>query len=407
MEEGLQRLVESVDFSLLDAPLAEDVEASLGRSLAEGVVFSGEESPLAIFRAAVASAIQDIEGHPRGQLLQRFLTIGPYWDGGEIPADKTSECFSDDETAAATAFVYYYMVNAFQGRLAEMLALAPCLKILKRLVARGTLPPSSRLYAGDTVMLGLPDRSGWVKGADLHLLVEGPRPSKGSSFSVAGVVEVKSYSSPPAALRRQLDRHIAGVRHGLRVGDLTYPAESIRVGAGARDTVVRISVVPSRWRLPRTFRFVDSDRGHVLRIDPAVPPTDADHVVPVGPEEWRITLRWSKEALAAAAYELTFWYMAKVGEVVYATGVPKDWSAMTPAEAGRNAAKMMLYYAILRTRSWYEEQRAIALYNAYGFGYALGTSFKNERGSREMLWPEDLREILEHGKTKHGCRLVP
>jgi hypothetical protein len=69
---------------------------------------------------------------------------------------------------------------------------------------------------------------------------------------------------------------------------------------------------------------------------------------------------------------------------------------------------MMLYYAILRAGTWYEEQRAIALYNAYGFGYALGTSFKNENGAREMLWPEDLREILDHdGKTRHGCRLIP
>ncbi len=123
-------------------------------------------------------------------------------------------------------------------------------------------------------------------------------------------------------------------------------------------------------------------------------------------QAWHVTLRWSKETLAATAYELTFWYMAKVGEVIYAGGVPDEWGPMTPAEAGRNAAKMMLYYAILRARTAYEEQRAIALYNAYGFGYALGTSFKNERGSREMLWAEDLREILAHGTTGRRARLI-
>ena len=128
--------------------------------------------------------------------------------------------------------------------------------------------------------------------------------------------------------------------------------------------------------------------------------------VPVGDAAWHVTLRWSKEALAAAAYEVTFWYMAKVGEVIYSTGVPKEWSEMTAPEAGRNAAKMMLYYAILRARTWYEEQRAVALYNAYGFGYALGTSFKNPQGSREMLWFEDLEEILQRAETKHGCRLA-
>ena len=79
---------------------------------------------------------------------------------------------------------------------------------------------------------------------------------------------------------------------------------------------------------------------------------------------------------------------------------------MTPAEAGRNVVKMMLYYAILRCRTARENQRAIALYNSYSFGYALGMSFKNSNGRREMLWPEDLDEILVRGKTKHGCSIV-
>ena len=85
--------------------------------------------------------------------------------------------------------------------------------------------------------------------------------------------------------------------------------------------------------------------------------------------------------------------------------MPKAWKKMTPAEAGRNAIKMMLYYAILRCNSDREEQRAIALYNSYCFGYALGMNFKNIKGKREMLWIEDLDEILAVGKTKHECTL--
>jgi len=76
---------------------------------------------------------------------------------------------------------------------------------------------------------------------------------------------------------------------------------------------------------------------------------------------------------------------------------------MNPAEAGRNAAKMMLYYAILRCRTIREEQRAIALYNSYGYGYALGMNYKNTEGRREMLWPQDLDQILVAGKTESGC----
>ena len=99
---------------------------------------------------------------------------------------------------------------------------------------------------------------------------------------------------------------------------------------------------------------------------------------------------------------MTFWYMKKIGEVIYSKSVPKDWKEMTPAEAGRNAAKMMLYYAILRCRTMWEEQRAIALYNSYGYGYAIGMNYKNAAGKREMLCPQDMDEILSAGKTKNA-----
>ena len=79
---------------------------------------------------------------------------------------------------------------------------------------------------------------------------------------------------------------------------------------------------------------------------------------------------------------------------------------MAPAEAGRNVAKMMLYYVILRSRNKWDDQRSISLYNSYGFGCALGVNFRNPDGRREMLWPEDLDSILSHGATKHGCKFV-
>ena len=51
-------------------------------------------------------------------------------------------------------------------------------------------------------------------------------------------------------------------------------------------------------------------------------------------------------------------------------------------------------------------QKAIALYNIYSFGYALGMNFRNKAGRREMLWPEDLDEIAAKGCNKDGCRIV-
>jgi len=136
------------------------------------------------------------------------------------------------------------------------------------------------------------------------------------------------------------------------------------------------------------------------------PPEDDELTNPVD-NRWHIVLKSSKEAIAQAAYEMTFWYMEKVGEIIYSDpdAMPKDWQEMTPPEAGRNAAKMMLYYAILRCRTLRENQRAIALYNTYGFGYALGMSFRNAEGRHKMLWPQDLDEILQSGRTKYGCRI--
>jgi hypothetical protein len=314
---------------------------------------------------------------------------------------------SDDDAAEATKFIYLYMVNSSQGALAELLAAGACARLIHDLAARGDMPTSCRLYAGDSVAVRRDAVPSWAKAADFHVLKEDEESAGSRRFIVAGVAEVKSYRPSRRRLMAQLDRHLVAVRRGMRVQDTVFEAREIDIGYGKGRRALRTGVVSGGWRLTRTFRFIEDGGRTALRTDEGDSPHASDEIEDLGQSAWRITLRWSKEALAAAAYEVTFWYMKKVGEVVYAAAVPKDWGEMTAAEAGRNAAKMMLYYAILRARTWHEEQRAIALYNAYGFGYALGTSFKNPKGSREMLRFEDLAEILARCETKHGCRLVP
>ena len=95
-------------------------------------------------------------------------------------------------------------------------------------------------------------------------------------------------------------------------------------------------MLPSNWKLPRTFRFEGSEHGRMLHVDAGKPPQKDDEITQIGDNEWRITLRWSKEALAEAAYEMTFWYMGKVGELVYSESSPKGWEEMTAPDAGRN-----------------------------------------------------------------------
>lgn len=388
---------DSAELSLLGEALAEDVDRSIGQALAAGAVFPCGSDPQSIFQATLADSIRDIEHHERGLLLQRFLLEGPSGDGVEL----LEERLSDEETAAVTAFVFSFMVNSFKGALMELLTCAPCLQLIADLRKQGLLSGRERLFVGDSVLVATARADRVAKGADLHLLEVERRAQEIRRITVAGVAEVKSYGVSQRRLRRQLDRHLRRASLGLQIKGEEVPGE--RIGPSGCGPV-RISVVPSSWKLPRTPEFEEIEGRQVLRVTAGEP--HGDHrVIRVSPDEWRITLRWSREAVASAAFEMTFWYMEKVGEVIYRSGVPSDWSEMTPAEAGRNAVKMMLYYAILRARTAQEEERAIALYNTYGFGYALGMNFRRSRnGRREMLWPQDIAEVAEHGQTKHGLR---
>lgn len=387
-------------FDLLGKGLGLDVRAAIRTATAAGVVMPWKGGVLTVFRACLMESIRDIERHPRGRLLQQFLSIGPYFDSGPIPRKRAAKFLTDNETASAISFVYAFVVRSFQGRLAELLAIPAMLQILRRLKQRGVVPSRTSLYVGDSVMARTRDRTTFAKGADFHMLVKSSKLDS-ARISVPGVGEVKSFIGNPEDLIPQLKRHLSRIAIGIRLCEREYSAGEISLAAAP----VRIVVFPSSWKFPRVFRYERIAGRTLLHVDRTGPPEAGDIVTDLRGGRWSIHLRWSQEALTEAAYEMTFWYMGKIGELIYKGSVPWAWKPMTPAEAGRNAAKMMLYYAILRARSSFENQSAVALYNAYGFGYALGSSFRDKHGRHEMLWPEDLQEIAVSGKTKHGCRL--
>jgi hypothetical protein len=295
------------------------------------------------------------------------------------------------------------MVNCFKGDVTELLAVKSCVSLVRSLQCDGELPRNARIYYGDTVLTPRRNAKGLLKCADQHVLSEEVSKDGSNSISILAVAEVKSYAQSKRRLERQLNRHISRALNGLVVGNKEYSPNYIRLGVGDNRDVLRIAVVPSSWKLSREFQDVQTEEGRFLRIKTRPPPRTEDIITRTGDNSWIIELRWSVEALEQAAFEMTFWYMGKVGEVIFSQEIPKEWSEMTPAQAGKNAVKMMLYYAILRCRSIREEQRAIALYNSYCFGYSLGMNFKNKQGKREMLWSEDLDEIASFGETKNGC----
>lgn len=397
-------LARTTNFDLLNRALAADVKTSLGNALRQEVIFSDGNTPLGIFRHALATAIGRIHEDGRAPIFLRFLKEGPYEQEGEIPFEIIGKRLTDDETTSVITFIFSHMVNSFKGALTELLAVSPCLNILRQLQAEKRLPREARLYVGDAVWSASRKGTGFAKGADFHILAEHHSTKINPSVVVFGVAEVKSYFCSPKLLRQQLNQHFDRAPRGLRIGRVEYLPNQISIGAGRQPA--RINVMPARWTLPRTFHFEQKAGRKFLHVDFPVPPNSKDLENRAGPMEWNVTLRWSKEALNAAAYGMTFWFMEKVGEILYSNGVPKDWSEMTPVEAGQNAAKMMLYYAILRCRTARENQRAIALYNSYSFGCALGMNFRNPKGRREMLWPQDLDEILVNGQNKEGCKII-
>jgi len=415
-------LADSVGFDLLGTQLGWDLELALKAALEAGAVFPVGTDPMSIFRSTLQASICDIEADKRGLLFQRFLRDGPYEGEGDSPLDLYDKRLTERETASAITFIYSFMVNSFKGAITELLAAAACQQLMREPRFADTLPPSTRLFVGDAVMVNRALGKNKAKGADLHFLVIDGHESEAPCVTVAGVGEVKSGHKSSGAIVAQLEKHILRAKRGIRVSGVDYSGSQVRLGRRPDGRIIRISIQPSDWPLPRTLRFETTTGKRRLVLDPPTPPLNEDHITPMNEDCWHISLRWSKEALAAAAYEMTFWYMEKVGEIIYTKKgdepdpKPAEWGEMTPAEAGQNAIKMMLYYAIRpyavkakeETLSEGEArimQKAIALYNSYGFGYALGMNFRNKAGRREMLWPEDLDEIAANGRNKDGCRI--
>lgn len=388
-------LAQEVEFEHAGEALGGDLRAALGLALGGGAVHPAGREPLEVFRGGLATAIGRLAQSERAALLIRFLRDGPYPGPGRWLKAAAGNALRDPETAAVIRFVFGRIIPEFQGFVAEALAAGAVTRWMEGMRAAGGLDPGVRLYLGDAV-LARNSRGQRAKAADMHVL--SVEPGSAGRVTVHAVVEVKSYGKSFAGAATQFRTHLARARRGLYFGEEFVPGRRVRV---ARE-VHRILVRPSTWLLPRTFRYPETETGHRLEVDPGVPPTAGDTVIPRGPRGTEVLLRWSEEALAELAYDMSWWFFGRVGEAVWAEGHP-PWLEMSPYDAGRNAVKQMLHYAIHRMRTANDWEKAVALYNVYGFGYALGSSYRDRRGVRQMLWPSDLEELLAAGVTREGC----
>lgn len=335
-----------------------------------------------VFKHSLDAAIRDIETHPRGKLFQRFLEYGPLNpDEPEKLSSDGETILSDPECGKCVQFIFSHMINRFKGELAELLAIGPCLELIRHMQAEGRWSGEVELYLGETIQerrqIKTGDKMRWgefVKGAD-GLIVEKPSGQE-DRLKICGIVEVKSMVRSASKLSDQLQHHLDRLAGGLRLENITWNEEQI-----FREATVYVMVLPSTWRLNRKCYSQDNQLIYPESNDPPVS-TKAEEI---RENRWKITLDWSKEALEQAAYEMTYWYMSQVGTAIYKEKpLPKEWEHMTAEEAGYNSIKMMLYYVMLRYITPQQGKCATRLYNAYSFGYPLAMD------SKEMLWPDDI-----------------
>lgn len=408
MYEPLTHLPESVDFGLVEEGMARDIVASLKTAIAAGAHFEIAPEPLAIFRNALRASIRKLERNKKQfALFIRFLRDGPYEASGPIPKDVAPTRLSDDETRKAISYIVKGVVNAFKGALAELLAAGPSISLMERLRDEGVIAGGLKVYVGDASMMKAGKAGRRAKAADILFL--SPNGEEGAKPRLVGIAEVKANADQLPKINRQIDHQLGRAHRGILLRGPTGSFEEIAVATFALDEPVRIKIIATEWPLSRAFRIETQDGETGLFVDRPEPPNAADSVAQIGPSTWRIQLRWSNEALTSAAFDMTFWLMGEIGAVLYRDKRPKEWDTMSPEEAGANAAKMMLYYATLRARNPAEWESAVALYNTYGFGYALGANFRDEQGRIDMLFPKDLTEIAERGfaRTNHRIRQKP
>jgi hypothetical protein len=402
MKNGIkQETVEYISSYIHNFPLSESVCQAIETGLSKhSVHFAGGNTLWEVFKHSLDAAIKDIEDDPRGILFKRLIRYGPYFDTEpHAPTSDGKTVLSDPEWGKCVEFIFSYMINRFKGELAEVLSIQPCLKLVEKLEKENRLPGDIHVYWGNTIreysrIVGKKDKKNPVwgrltKGAD-GLLVENIYEHETGlvkKVKIHGIVEIKSMRVSRKKILEQIDRHARRLSGGLELLKNKFPGERVEI---VNPGLIKIMIIPSNWKLSREFHFEEDEDGTKKMVfpEPEHPGID-NEIKELEPGVFRITLSWSKEALEQAGYEMTYGYMAEVGQHVYSNQdkeLPEAWKGMSPAEAGYNAIKQALYYMPLRGRflSKRKTRLAIRLYNVYSFGYPFGI------GSKKMLWPDDI-----------------
>lgn len=343
-----------------------------------------------VFNRILDNSVCDIENHERGKLFKRLIEYG-----GLSFNDKTLTDFppntvlTDKEFITAVNFIYSFIINCFKGDLAEILAIEPCVRLLKELQQKKYLPENTKTAFSDYIK-EYQKTGNLAKGADgLFLCFD----NSNNSVEIKGVIEIKSMPLSVNKILTQVQSHIDRFHQGLSLGEEKISTELLT--CNSKD-LVKIIVVPSTWKVNRQFDWINENGIRKMSFpDPDKPKNDSK-IEEIAKNTYKITLGWSKEALEQAAYEMTFNYMSAVGISVFENKPkPNGLKDMPLDKIGYNSIIEKIYHNMqpyfyeanqekLSKKQKNEKIRMIKLYNVYSFGYPLGID------SKEMLWPEDV-----------------
>jgi len=243
-------IVERAELDLLEPTVADAFVLAVEAAKEGGAIFMGGSTPDEVFRNAVASAIDAIEA--RGELLRRFLFLGPYEGDGPLPPELHGKRITDTECNKAINLIHSHAINCFKGQLAEVIALRSFATLASRLQREEHLPRTALIFVGDSAM-PLRGKAGVVKGADIHIL---DASKEQTALLVVG--EVKSYPASARRLEPQLKAHMTRTLRGLRLAQDPRATRVVRPTFPSQG-VAFFSASPSRWRLPREFSFLKKD----------------------------------------------------------------------------------------------------------------------------------------------------
>ncbi len=397
---------------MLAAAISDSITAGLSNPFVSMV---GGETVWDIFKCSLDAVIRDVERHPRGKLFRRLIEYGSLSPGEPKSLSGTdATVLSDAECGLCIEFIYSQMINRFKGELSKLLALESCIRLVEQLRQNGHLPAGIRLFWGETIQERRKFRitteqgevvrwGGYSKGSD-GLLVELLSDADSQTtdrLKVLGVVQVKSMAYSKRVILEQISQHIERLNGGVKLGAEEWSADKLLLAPIVATTkaefdLLRVMVIPSKWKLGREWIRVQTDEGKGIVVFPELfkPPMQTK-LAEIKPNCWKITHAWSQEALSQAAYEMTFWYMSELGRQIYEEKISvEDREGRVPEAADCNSIKMMLYFILLRPLSNRQKYIATRLYNIYSFGYPLGAD------SKEMLRTGDFPDGLQFKQVK-------